>query len=125
MNRAIRVPVRGNPHRALLGDLKDARGVPILVSLLRDPDVNYIVPWSLGQIGDKSAIEPLIQTLNDRDPSMRVLATHALAELKATESLPRIRQLLDDPARSNFGKLESVAEAAQAAIATLRSAAAH
>jgi len=105
----------------LLGDLKDPRGVPILVSLLKDPDVNYIVPWSLGQIGDKSAIEPLIQTLSDRHASMRVLAIYALVELKATEALPRLRQLLDDNARPNFGKLESVVEAAQAAIAKLES----
>ena len=105
----------------LLGDLKDPRGVPILVSRLTDPDVNYIVPWSLGQIGDKSAIEPLIQTLSDRHASMRVLAIYALVELKAMEALPRLRQLLDDNGRPNFGRFESVVEAAQAAIATLES----
>jgi len=105
----------------LLGDLKDPRGVPILVSRLTDPDVNYIVPWSLGQIGDKSAIEPLIQTLSDRHASMRVLAIYALVELKATEALPRLRQLLDDNARPKFGSFESVVEAAQAAITKLES----
>ena len=105
----------------LLGDLKDARAIPILVPLLTDPDVNYIVPWSLGQIGDRSAIPPLIGSLSDPNPSMRVLAIYALAELKATEALPRLRMLLDDHARSNFGKLESIADAAQAAIAALQS----
>ena len=70
----------------LLGDLKDARAIPILVNLLTDPDVNYIVPWSLGQIGDRSAIPPLIGSLSDSNPSMRVLAIYALAELKATEA---------------------------------------
>ena len=88
---------------------------------MRDADVNYIVPWSLGQIGDKSAIEPLIQTLSDRHASMRVLAIHALVELKATEALPRLRQLLDDNTRPNFGRFDSVVEAAQAAIANLES----
>jgi len=43
----------------LLGDLKDPRAIPTLVPLLKDPDVNYIVPWSLAQIGDRSAIQPL------------------------------------------------------------------
>jgi HEAT repeat protein len=105
----------------LLGDLKDPRGVAILVPLLNDPDVSDIVPWSLGQIGDRSAITPLIGSLTDPNPSMRVLAIHALVDLKASEALPRLRQLLDDNARSNFGKLESVAEAAQAAIAKLLS----
>ena len=104
----------------LLGDLKDPRAIPILVRLLTDADVMLIVPWSLGQIGDKSAIEPLIQTLNDRNTNMRVLVIYALVDLKAREALPLLRQLLDDNTRSNFGKLESVAEAAQAAIAKLQ-----
>ncbi len=108
----------------LLGDLKDPRAIPILVPLLTDPDVNYIVPWSLGQISNRSAIKPLIGSLSDPNPSIRVLAIHALVELKATDALPRLRQLLDDNARSNFDKSESVAEAAHAAIAKLQSAAA-
>jgi HEAT repeat protein len=105
----------------LLGDLKDSRAIPILVPLLTDPDVNYIVPWSLGQISSPSAITPLVGSLSDPNPSMRVLAIHALVELKASGALPRLRQLLDDNARSNFDKFESVAEAAQAAIAKLQS----
>lgn len=108
----------------LLGDLKDPRAIPILVPLLSDPEINYIVPWSLGQIGDRSAIAPLVESLSDPNPSMRVLAIYALVELKATGALPRLRQLLEDNARSNFGKLESVAEAAEAAIAKLQSEAA-
>jgi HEAT repeat protein len=105
----------------LLGDLKDPRAVPILVPLLADPDVNYIVPWSLGQISNSSAIAPLIGSLSDPNPSMRVLVIHALVELKAGGALPRLRQLLDDNARSNFDKFESVAEAAQVAVAKLKS----
>src|SRR5215471_5023386 len=120
---AINLQIRQDRYYAahLLGDLKDPRGIPVLVSLLKDPDANYIVPWSLGQIGDKSAIEPLIQTLSDRAANMRVLAIYALVELKATEALPCLRQLLDDNARSSIYKLESVAEASQAAIAKLQS----
>ena len=52
---------------------------------------------------------------------MRVLAVYALEQLKATEALPWLRQLLGDNERSNFDKLESVAEAAQAALAKLQS----
>ncbi len=103
----------------LLGDVKDPHALPILVPLLTDTVVSYIVPWSLGQIGDRSAIQPLIATLSDQNPSMRVLATYALVELKATEALPRLRQLLGDNERCDFDKLESVAEDAQAAIAKL------
>lgn len=120
---SIRGQIRQDRYYAahLLGDLKDPRAVPILVPLLKDPDVNFIVPWSLGQIGDRSAISPLIETLNDPDPSMRVLAIYALAELKASEALPRLRQLLSDQQRSNFDKGETVSEAAQKAIAELPS----
>jgi HEAT repeat protein len=99
--------------------MKDSRAVPVLVPLLKDTEVNYIVPWSLGQIADPSAIQPLIQTLSDPNPSMRVLAIYALWDLKATEALPRLRLLFGDKERSNFGKLESVAHAARNAVARL------
>ena len=104
----------------LLGDLKDPRAIPILVPLLTDPEVNNIAPWSLAQIGNGSAIQPLIGALSDPNPSIRVLAIYALVDLKATEAVPRLRQLLSDNEKSNFGKLESVADAAQAAIAKLQ-----
>lgn len=104
----------------LLGDLKDPRAIPILAALLKDPDVDYIVPWSLGQIGDRSAIPPLVGTLGDSDPSMRVLAIQALVELRATDALPQLRPLLNDNARSHIDRLQSVAEVAQAAIAELQ-----
>jgi hypothetical protein len=48
---------------------------------------------------------------------MRVLAIHALEDLKASEALPKLRELLADNERCNFDKLESVAHAAQSAIA--------
>jgi HEAT repeat protein len=120
-NPSSRAQIRSDRYYAahLLGDLKDPRAVPILVPLLKDADVNWIVPWSLGQIGDESAIEPLIATLSDKDASMRVLAIYALVELKATKALPKLRQLLGDNEKCRFDKLESVAEAAQVAIAKL------
>ena len=122
---SLREQIREDRYYAahLLGDLKDPRAVSILVPLLTDPDVNYVVPWSLGQIGDPSAVPPLIGSLSDPSPNIRGLAIYALVELKATEAVPRLRQLLDDNAKSNFGKLESVADAAQTAIAKLQSAA--
>ncbi len=105
----------------LLGDLRDARAVPILVPLLKDPQVSYIVPWSLGQIGARSAIQPLIQMLSYPDPSLRVLAIYALSELKATEALPELRRLTGDHEKCTFDRMETVSEAATAAIASLRS----
>jgi len=106
----------------LLGDLKDPRAIPILVPLLKDSAVQYIVPWSLGKVGDRSAIPTLIGLTSDPDPNMRVLAIYALVDLKASEALPRLHELLGDDTKSNFGKQESVAEAARAAIAKLQPA---
>ena len=103
----------------LFGDLKDSRAVPILVPLLHDLEVNWIVPWSLGQIGDKSAVPPLIETLHDASPDMRVLAIYALETLKAKESLPRLRLLVNDQQRIHFDGLGAVAEAAQKAVTEL------
>jgi HEAT repeat protein len=100
----------------LFGDLKDARAVPMLVPLLKDPDVNYIVPWSLGEIGDHAAIPPLIETLNDKNPDMRVLAIYALETLGAKEALPQLRTMLNDHERIHFDGEGSVAGAARAAI---------
>jgi HEAT repeats len=104
----------------LFGDLKDSRAVPILVPLLNDKEVNGVVPWSLGEIGDESAITPLIETLGDDRPDMRVLAICALEKLNATEALPRLSVLLNDDARIHFDGLGSVATAARVAIANLR-----
>ena len=119
---SLREQIRQDRYYAahLLGDLKDPRAIPILVPLRTDPDVNYIVPWSLAQIGDRSAIPVLIERLRDHNPSIRVLTIYALVELKAREAIPRLQQLLADHERSNFGKLESVADAAQAAISKLQ-----
>jgi len=103
----------------LFGDLKDSRAVPILVPLLKDKEVNWVVPWSLGEIGDKSAIPRLIETLGDDSPDMRVLAICALEKLNAKEALPRLSVLLNDDARIHFDGLGSVATAARVAIANL------
>ena len=103
----------------LLGDLKDPRAVPVLVSLLDEPEVNYIVPWSLGEIGDKRAVSPLIHALADSDPSMRVLAIYGLEQLHATDAIPALRRLLEDHQRTTFGNQVPVADAARAAITKL------
>ena len=104
----------------LFGQLRDPQAVPILASLLKDPEVNSTVPWALGQIGDKRAIGPLLTALDDESPSMRVFAIYALETLDAKEAMPHLVALLDDDRRTNFGAQVSVAEAARAAIAKLR-----
>lgn len=121
-NWTLRAQIRSDRYYAahLLGDLRDPRAVPILVPLLKDNDINSVVPWALGQIGDKSAVAPLLDALDEGDPSMRVLAIYALETLNAKEAAPRLISLLDDHRKSNFGAQVSVAEAAKAAIAKLQ-----
>jgi hypothetical protein len=104
----------------LLGDLRDPRGVALLVPLLDDPETRSIVPWSLGQIGDKGAIPPLIAALDNDDPSNRVLVIYALEALHAKEAVPRLLTLVNDDRKSRFGALVTVSEAAKAAIAKLQ-----
>ena len=103
----------------LLGNLKDPRGVEVLVPLLNDEEVADIVPWSLGEIGDRRSIGPLRERMERDDPSVRVLTILALETLNAREALPKLQALLQDTRPSNFGNRTTVAEAARRAIAVL------
>jgi HEAT repeat protein len=103
----------------LLGELKDARAVPVLVPLLKDKSLNYKVAWALGEVGGESAVRPLIDALDDESSDVRVIAVEALEKVGAKEALPRLRGLLGDNEKSHFGAQVSVAEAAGAAIAKL------
>lgn len=102
----------------LLGLLKDPRAVPILESLLDDPDVNYKIPWALGNIGGRSAIEGLITALQKPSPQVRVYAIEQLKDLKASEALSALLPLLSDHSTSPDGI--TVSEAARLAIARLQ-----
>jgi HEAT repeats len=121
-NWTLKAQIRSDRYYAahLLGDLRDPRGVPVLVALLKDRDIHSIVPWALGQIGGKQAIEALLDMLGDDDPSMRVLTIYALDTLNAKEAAPRLIPLLDDHRKSNFGAQVTVADAAGAALAKLK-----
>lgn len=85
-----RQQIRADRYYALhlFGDLRDARAVPLLVPLLKDEEVKEIVPWSLGEIGDKSAIPPLKEALGDNSLKMRASALRAIETLEAKEGLP-------------------------------------
>jgi HEAT repeat protein len=117
----VQAQIRADRYYAahLLGDLKDPRAVDLLMPLLNDDDVDDVVPWSLAEIGDRRAIGSLIGQLERDDPSARVLAISALEKLNAREALPKLRQLLQDNRRSNFGDRTPVAEAAKRAIALI------
>ena len=73
----------------LFGDLRDMRAVPILIPLLKDEEVKLIVPWSLEEIGDTSAISALVEALGDNSLEMRAAALRSLEKLQAKEALLR------------------------------------
>lgn len=120
-NWSLRTQISADRYYAvhLFGDLKDVRAVPILVPLLHDPEVQYIVPWALGEIGEKAAVPPIMLMLTDKNPDMRALSIYALEPLRANEALPQLRLLLLDDERIHFDGLGTVAEVARAAIAKL------
>ena len=93
--------------------------VPVLTPLLKDPALDEKVAWALGQTMDKSAVPPLLDELNSAKANVRVIAIQSLEQLRATEALPQLRNLLHDDERSSFGGGISVAEAARSAISTL------
>jgi HEAT repeat protein len=120
-DRSMQAQIRADRFYAahLLGDLRDPRGVELLIPLLNDEDVYYKAPWSLAEIGDRRAVGPLIGQLKREDPSVRVLAILALETLKAHEALPVLRELVRDTRKSSFGNQTTVAEAARHAIAVV------
>jgi HEAT repeat protein len=103
----------------MLAELKDPRAISVLVPLLRDEEVNYKVAWALGEIADRRAIKPLMESLTDKNSDVRVLAIQALEKLGAEEALPKLRALLGDKEKAHFGDQLSVSEAAKTAIAKL------
>lgn len=121
-NWSVRAQIRSDRYYAahLLGDLKDSRALPILIPLLKDDDVSYIVPWSLGEIGDRDAIHPLLGMLTNSNPDMRVLSIYALEQLGAKEALPQLKTLTQDNEKITFDGLGTVGQAATTAIAKLR-----
>jgi HEAT repeat protein len=118
---STRAQIRADRYYAahLLGDLKDPRGVELLVPLMNDEDTASIVPWSLAEIGDRRAIAPLIALLDRDDPAARTLAIYALERLNAREALTKLQELQQDNERTTSGDPVSVAEAARRAIAVI------
>ena len=103
----------------VLGTLRDKRALRTLLPLLRDPDVGYKVAWALGEIGDRTATPSLIEMLKDPNALYRVSAVAALARLRAIETIPALRLLSHDDARTNTGDRPLVSQEALGAIAYL------
>jgi HEAT repeat protein len=125
---SVRLQIAADRYYAvhLLGLLQEPRAVPILVSFLDNPDINYKIPWALRNIGGKSSIAGLIKALRNSNPEVRVFAVEDLEHLHAVEALPELLPLLADDAMSSYDRRGyvkggiTVRSAARAAIDTLQ-----
>lgn len=79
----------------VLGNLKDPRGVPLLLRALHDSEaaVRVVAAASLGRIGDPSALSALRQSMSDAELPVRTAAGKAIAAIEAER----------DPSRSAAG----------------------
>jgi hypothetical protein len=65
-----------------LGKIKSKEAVPALIQSLNDADNKYTVIWALGEIRDKSALEPLNGLWASTDRYERYNAGRALSKIR-------------------------------------------
>jgi HEAT repeat protein len=100
-------------------EMKEKRDVKGLITALqstKDVIVRRDAEKALGDIGDKSAVVPLIQALNDEDSDIRFEAAEALGKLKSANAAEPLVQALKDEA-------STVREGATAALLSIGTAA--
>ncbi len=89
--------VRGSAAYAVgLAPVRDPRAVNVLLSLLDDDAVAASAAFSLGALGDASAVEPLIAALAHESPTVRRFAAHALGDLADPRAVPPLLKLVGD-----------------------------
>lgn len=79
---------RGRDVETLLGDLKDER----------DSTLRREAAQTLGRLGDRRAVDPLITALKDEDPGARMWATEALGNLRDARAVEPLISALKDEA---------------------------
>lgn len=66
----------------------------------RDARLRWRAAEVLGEIGDRRAVEPLIQAIKDKDPDVRAAAARALGKIRDSKAVePLIAALEDDEPR--------------------------
>lgn len=80
------------------GELRAEEAVPALIRVVRGyVGGRSLAALSLGQIGDKAAIEVLIEALNDKSVKLQLAAMKSLGQLGDPSVLPVIRKFLSAP----------------------------
>jgi len=78
-----------------LGKLRDYRASIKLIEMTNDPSdlVRSNTLRALGKIGNPAAIPLLIKALDDREPEIRIAAIEALADLRVTDVIEKLRRI--------------------------------
>ncbi len=93
---------------AALGLLRDRRAIPLLVRILKNPQVHpslrALVPDALAAIGETKVVPELLTLLRDRgtDSMIRERIALALGTIKATSATQALLELLRDPMEDPF-----------------------
>ena len=83
-----------------LGEIKSNASLPYLINMLQHEDNNYIkrnIIEAIGKIGDPSALDILINALNDSNSGIRYKAAIALGKLGMKNAGPTLMDKLNDP----------------------------
>jgi hypothetical protein len=92
--RTLRSPESGIQTQAAfaLGKLRDPRAVDALLEALKEPYLAQSAATALGEIGERSAIEPLLAVLPRRDISeaTRASVANALSRMGEASALPEM-----------------------------------
>ncbi len=98
----------------LLGDLRAADAIPVLVQYLSRSTVNNrlkpLILAALGKIGDARAALPIAEFLQrDLEPSIRGTAVFALGEIASSESIETLRKVAENDTDANVQRLATEA----------------
>jgi HEAT repeat protein len=80
-----------------IGLISDQAALPVLLAHLRQE--SHVVAgdqlaWAIGQMGDQSAVQPLMETLGSGSEALQARAAYALGLLGAQEAVPLLAQTL-------------------------------
>ena len=106
-----------------LGDIGSKNAAKALIDVLNDknPEVRQSAVEALRKLGSTKALGPLVEALKDRNSGVRRSAAEALGELGNENVLPHLEKLKKEEEIIWRSEDESVREAAQEAMRTIKS----
>jgi len=80
----------------VLAGIKDERAIPPMIQALKEkPELDADLGYNLGLMGEP-AVEPLIQSLSDENPKVRVRAAEALGRIRDKRAVGPLTDALND-----------------------------